>query len=238
MVVDPSTDQILLVNTPRDYYVPNNALGRGMDKLTHCGLFGAYNSMAALEELYGIEIDNYCQINFTGFEKLIDAMGGITLDNPRAFTSSSGRYFPQGVISLDGKQALTYGREREAFGDGDLARGRNLMRLISAMIDKAKHEGASLVMNYSSVLNSLGDMFATDLSEEELSQLVKLAIRDLSSWEVKSVGVSGSGGMMRTAAGGDVALYVMWPDSNDVARVSALIGKLMAGQIIGEEELD
>lgn len=237
MVVDPGTDQILLVNTPRDYYLPNPALGGGMDKLTHCGLFGADNSMAALEELYGIEIDNYCQINFTGFEKLIDAIGGITLDNPRAFTSGSGFYFPQGVISLNGEEALSYGREREAFGDGDLARGRNLMRLIDAMIDKAKHEGASLVMNYSSVLSSLEGMFATDLSEAELSALVKLAIRDLSGWEVKSVGVSGSGGMMRTAAGGDVPLYVMWPDGDDVARASALIGKLMAGQIVSENEL-
>ena len=238
MVIDPRTDQILLVNTPRDYYVPNRALGGGLDKLTHCGLFGAYNSMAALEELYGVEIDNYCRINFVGFEKLIDAMGGVTLDNPRAFYSSSGYYFPQGEISLNGAQALSYGRERSAFGDGDLSRGQNLMRLIGAMVDKAKHEGTSLVMNYPSILNSLEGMFATDLSEEELSALVKLAIRDLSSWEVKSVGVSGNSGMMRTASGGDVPLYVLWPDKDDVAHASALIEKLMNGEIIREEDLD
>lgn len=237
MVIDPVSDQILLVNTPRDYYVPNPALGGGMDKLTHCGLFGTYNSMTALEELYGVEIDNYCQINFTGFEKLIDALGGVTLNNPRAFSSSSGYFFPEGEITLNGAQALAYGREREAFGDGDLARGRNLMRLIAAMVDKAKSDGASLLMNYPSILDSLEGMFATDLSPDEISALVKLAIRDLSRWEVRSTGVSGNGGMMRTAAGGDVPLYVMWPDEAQVSRTAAAIEKVLRGERISEDEL-
>ena len=237
MIVNPETDQILLVNTPRDYYLPNPALGGGMDKLTHCGLFGTYNSMAALEELYGVEIDNYCQINFTGFEKLVDALGGITLDNPRAFYSSSGYFFPEGEITLNGAQALSYGREREAFGDGDLARGRNLMRLITAMVNKAKSSGATLLTNYPSILDSLEGMFATDLSPDEISALVKLAIRDLSEWEVLSATVSGNGGMMRTAAGGDVPLYVMWPDEAQVSRTAAVIEKVLRGERISEDEL-
>ena len=237
MIVNPETDQILLVNTPRDYYVPNPALGRGMDKLTHCGLFGTYNSMAALEELYGVEIDNYCQINFTGFEKLIDTLGGVTLDNPRPFYSGYGYYFPEGEITLDGQHALAYGRERESFGDGDIQRGRNLMRLIAAMVDKVKSSGASMLMNYPAVLDSLEGMFATDLSADEISALAKLALRDLSSWEVKSTTVSGSGGMMPTAAGGDRPLYVMWPDSGEVARASGLIEKVLSGERIDGEEL-
>ena len=237
MVVDPGTAQILLVSTPRDYYVQNPALGNGMDKLTHCGLFGPYNSMAALEVLYGVEIDNYCQINFAGFEKLIDAMGGVTLNNPQAFRSfSTGYYFPEGEITLDGAQALAFGRERKAFGSGDLERGRNQMRLISAMVDKAKSSGASLLLNYPSILESLEGMFATDLSSEEISALVKLAIRELNLWEVKSCSVSGSGGMMRTAAGGDVALYVMWPNADEVSHASELIAKVLAGERITDAD--
>ncbi len=237
MVVDPAGAQILLVNTPRDYYLPNPALGGGMDKLTHCGLFGAYNSMAALEELYGVEIDNYCQINFSGFEKLIDALGGVTLENPSAFYSSSGYYFPAGELTLDGAQALAYGRERQAFGDGDVARGRNLMRLIGAMVDTAKKGGASLLLNYPSILESLEGMFATDLSAEEISSLAKLAIRELDRWDVKGYTVSGSGGMMRTAAGGDAALYVMWPNGDEVARAAGLIKKVLAGERITDADL-
>ena len=237
MLINPATDQILLLNTPRDYYVPNPALGGGMDKLTHCGLFGTYNSMAALEGLYDVEIDNYCQINFSGFIKLVDALGGITLDNPRAFYSSSGYFFPEGEITLDGEHALSYGRERDAFGDGDLARGRNLMRLITAMIDKAKGSGTSLLTSYPAVLESLGDMFATDLSSDEISALVKLAIRDLSEWEVLSTSVSGDGGIMRTASGGEVPLYVMRPDVAQVERTSALLDRFLAGERIEQDDL-
>ena len=237
MLINPATDQILLLNTPRDYYVPNPALGGGMDKLTHCGLFGTYNSMAALEGLYDVEIDNYCQINFSGFIKLVDALGGITLDNPRAFYSSSGYFFPEGEITLDGEHALSYGRERDAFGDGDLARGRNLMRLITAMIDKAKSSGTSLLTSYPAVLESLGDMFATDLSSDEISALVKLAIRDLSEWEVLSTSVSGDGGIMRTASGGEVPLYVMRPDVAQVERTSALLDRFLAGERIEQDDL-
>ena len=237
MLINPRAKQVLLVNTPRDYYVPNPALGNGMDKLTHCGLFGTYNSMAALEGLYGVEIDNYCQVNFTGFEKMVDALGGITLDNPQAFSSSSGYYFPAGELTLDGAQALAYGRERDAFGDGDLARGRNLMRLITAMIDKAKSSGASLLTSYPAILDSLGDTFATDLTSEEISSLVKLAIRDLNGWEVLSTSVSGDGGIMRTAAGGDVPLYVMRPDVAQVERTSALMARFLSGERISQDDL-
>ena len=162
---------------------------------------------------------------------------GITLDNPRAFYSSSGYFFPEGEITLDGEHALSYGRERDAFGDGDLARGRNLMRLITAMIDKAKGSGTTLLTSYPAVLESLGDMFATDLSSDEISALVKLAIRDLSEWEVLSTSVSGDGGIMRTASGGEVPLYVMRPDVAQVERTSALLDRFLAGERIEQDDL-
>ena len=94
-----------------------------------------------------------------------------------------------------------------------------------------------MLMNYPAVLDSLEGMFATDLSADEISALAKLALRDLSSWEVKSTTVSGSGGMMPTAAGGDMPLYVMWPDSGEVARASGLIEKVLSGERIDGEEL-
>ena len=111
------------------------------------------------------------------------------------------------------------------------------MRLITAMVNKAKSSGATLLTNYPSILDSLEGMFATDLSPDEISALVKLAIRDLSRWEVRSTGVSGNGGMMRTAAGGDVPLYVMWPDEAQVSRTAAAIEKVLRGERISEDEL-
>ncbi|MBQ3094166.1 MAG: LCP family protein, partial [Clostridia bacterium] len=69
--VNPKTKQVLLVNTPRDYYIPNPAADGSEDKLTHCGIYGVENSMQALSDLYGVEVPYYAQINFTGFQTLI-----------------------------------------------------------------------------------------------------------------------------------------------------------------------
>ncbi len=237
MIVNPTTKQILLLNTPRDYYVPNNACGGAMDKLTHCGLFGTYNSMEALEGLYGVSIDNYCQINFRGFEKLIDAIGGVTLNNPQAFSREEG-FYPAGEITLNGRRALGFARERFSLGEGDVARGRNQMRLIRAMLDKVRSEGALMLVNYADILESLEGMFATDLTSEEISALAKLAIGELNAWDLKAYTVSGWGGIMKTASGGVEPLYVMRPNEEQVAYASSLVEMISNNTILTEDDVD
>ena len=84
MVVNPQTKQILLINTPRDYYIPNPRSSAGTeDKLTHLGIYGVDCSITGLENLYDCDINYYVQINFTGMEKLVDDIGGVTIDNPQ-----------------------------------------------------------------------------------------------------------------------------------------------------------
>ena len=108
-VVNPKTEQILLVNTPRDYYIGNPAGGGALDKLTHCGIYGVDCSMEALSILYDEEIKYYGQINFTGFEKLIDAVGGVDVYSEVAFTTASGRFaVEKGMNHFNGKQALAF----------------------------------------------------------------------------------------------------------------------------------
>ena len=103
-VVNPVTKQVLLINTPRDYYVPNPAGDGAMDKLTHCGLYGAECSMEVLSELYGVDVDYYGQLNFTGFETLIDAIGGITVYSDQSF-KARGTYISVGENHLSGADA-------------------------------------------------------------------------------------------------------------------------------------
>lgn len=238
MAVNPNTKQILLISTPRDYYIENPALGGAMDKLSHCGLFGAENSAAALENLYKSPVSGYFQINFTGFEKVVDAIGGIELDNPTAFSTTKGVYFEKGKISLDGEHALAYARERHAFGDGDLSRGRNQIRVIKAMISKLKSSGASLLKNYSDILDSLSGMFITDLSSQQISQIAKLAVSHLSDWDVKSCTVSfSSTGMMSTASGGAAPVYIMWPDLKQIQLVTDTLTRMQADEIITDEDI-
>lgn len=91
-VVNFKTHQVLLVNTPRDYYVPNPAGNGALDKLTHCGLYGLSCSAQALADLYGCKITYCAQINFTGFETLVDAIGGITIYSDADVPSYNEKY--------------------------------------------------------------------------------------------------------------------------------------------------
>lgn len=73
-----------MVNTPRDYYVV--LPGANMrDKLTHAGAYGIRKSIATLEALYGVGIDYYAKINFTGFTNVIDALGGVDVNSEYEF---------------------------------------------------------------------------------------------------------------------------------------------------------
>ena len=91
-VVNPASKQVLLLNTPRDYYVETTVSGGMRDKLTHCGIYGIDCSMGTLTNLYEENVDYYVQINFNGFETLIDAIGGITVEAEESVRTSEGGY--------------------------------------------------------------------------------------------------------------------------------------------------
>ena len=77
-VANTKTRQLLLVSTPKSYFVPLSISGGVPDKLTHAGIYGISVSMDTLGMLYGIDINNYFRLNFGGFVNIIDALGGIT----------------------------------------------------------------------------------------------------------------------------------------------------------------
>lgn len=240
MLVNTTTRQILLINTPRDCFVDNPALGGG-DKLTHCGIQGVENSIAALENFYGIDIDNYVKVNFNGFETFIHAIDGITLNNPVAFSALGADdkiyHYPQGEITLSWEEALAYVRERESFGSGDLARGQNHLRVLTAMINKVRSSGPSLMMQYADIMKWMGDNFETDLTSEQISDLVKIASRNLDDWDIKSYGTSGYSGMRVTASGGSEPLYIIWPQQESVDFASRLMNMMINNEVITDDTL-
>ena len=75
-VVNPKSRQILLLNTPRDYFLPLSFNGQ-LDKLTHAGMYGIDESMRVLDDLYGVETQYYARVNFYGLTKIVDALGGV-----------------------------------------------------------------------------------------------------------------------------------------------------------------
>lgn len=235
--VNTKTKQILLVNTPRDYYI-SNPIGNGAkDKLTHCGIYGINCSMKALENLYNTSISYYAQINFTGFETLIDAIGGITVYSDTSFTTLHGSFtIKVGNNDLNGEQALSFARERYALSGGDNARGQNQMKVITAVIQKMC-SGTTIISKYSQILDSLEGMFVTNMSQDEISDLVKMQLDDMASWNILSYAVTGTGGSNTTYSAPGMNLYVMYPNQSTVNKASELIDRVLSGDILTSSDL-
>ena len=135
--INTETHQILLISTPRDYFVPLDVgVEDAYDKLTHAGIYGMDVLKGTLENLYGINIDYYFRINFTGFVDVIDALGGIDVYSDYEF-DSRGSHFDQGWNQLTGEEALNFARERYSFAEGDRQRGDNQLEIVKAVLNKA-----------------------------------------------------------------------------------------------------
>ena len=89
-----------------------------------------------VEEHFDTRIDEVAQVDFAGFEGLTDALGGVTVNVPQSFTTREGQSFAAGPQEMDGETALTFVRERYAFGDGDYQRVRNQRAYLQGMINK------------------------------------------------------------------------------------------------------
>lgn len=224
-VVNPTTRQILLVNTPRDYYLPLAHNGQ-LDKLTHAGIYGTGESMQTLDNLYGTHTSFYMRVNFAGLTKIVDALGGVDVYSTKTF--SRGSYsFTEGVNHLNGEAALCFSRERYAFADGDNQRGKNQMAVIQAIISKAS--SPAVLKNYQTLLSSLSDAFITSLSYDDIAALVQMQLKDMSGWHVTSCAVSGSGDTSYCYALGDAA-WVMRPNMDTVNTAKELIRQVMDGE--------
>ncbi|MCR4673549.1 MAG: LCP family protein [Lachnospiraceae bacterium] len=237
--VNPTTHEILLLNTPRDYYVANPAGGGSKDKLTHCGIYGIENSMEALEELYDVEVDYYVQINFTGFKNLIDAIGGITVESQYSFTSYiyGGTYsYTKGSNTLSGAEALAFARERYEVPGGDETRGVHQMAVIQAVIDKVT-SSTTILSNYSDIMTSLEGMFVTSFSSNEISSIIKMQLDDNPTWNIHSFAVSGTGGKSTTYSNPSQRSYVMYPDESMVAFAQKLLDAVENGESLTDEDV-
>ena len=233
-VLSPTTRQLLLVNTPRDYYVSNPAGNGAKDKLTHCGLYGADNAKQALSTLYDIPISYTAVINFAGFQQLIDAMGGITVTSDMAFTTSVGGYtIVQGENHLDGAQALAFARERKHLPQGDHARGKNQMQILTAMLRQCAQSGIG--SRLPAILSALEGTFTTDMPISLLTELARTQLSDLEQWELFTLSVTGTDGTARCWSSGGNA-YVMFPDSSPAA-VGEIIKQMLQGAVITAEML-
>ena len=219
--VNMRTRTIQLINTPRDYYIVlPNSKGQ-LDKLTHAGCHSIESSVGALENLYGINIDYYVKVNFSGFKQIIDAIGGIDVYSEYAF----GNLFVKGMNHLDGTLALIFARERSSFATGDNQRGKNQMAVITGMVQKMT--SPEWLGNYQETLDAISSSFVTNFSSEEIYALVKDQLENPTAWTVQSYAVTGFNGSDYCYSMPNIQTYVMIPNYDTVNTAKAKINEVL-----------
>lgn len=217
--VNPVRGKVLITTIPRDSYV--NIPGKGMDKLTHAGLFGVDSSIETIENLFDIKIDYYGKVNFTTLTELIDVLGGIDVESPRAFTAQ-GYNFVQGTNHLDGDMALAFARDRYHQAEGDFDRGKNHTRIIEAIIRKMLRP--EILLNFGDISQVALKSVNTDMPYEKMIELVNKQIDTGKKWTIESQALSGSGTMdQKSALMPDAKLYMMVPSDESVKEVEGKI---------------
>ena len=226
--VNVDTRQVLLISTPRDFYVPLPISNGQPDKLTHAGIYGVDVSIGTLEMLYGVDIDYYFRVNFAGFEKIIDALGGITVHSDYAFSTSKGN-FQKGENYLNGEQALSFARERKSFSEGDRQRGKNQMAVIKAVINKAM--SPAILSSYADIMESVSGSFETSMPYDVIAELVRDMLDKGGSWNIVTYSVNGSGDTRKPYSMSTNA-YVMIPNQETVDTAIEKINQVMNGEIL------
>ena len=198
--VNPVTHEVLLTSIPRDYYVELPSKG-AKDKLTHSSLYGIQESIGAIENQFGIDINYYLRANYSTIMKLVDAIGGIEIESDRDFYTSgmkgmpelNGHHFVKGTNRVDGKLALAFCRERHSFPEGDMKRNENQQQVMEAIIKKCT-SSTTILTKYTSLLDAVKDNLATNMSQEDMSAIIKMQIDKMSSWNVSKQAIKGTNG--------------------------------------------
>lgn len=169
MTLKPEKDEMLMVSIPRD----TRALmvGKGTtEKINHAYAYGGPDmAINSVENLLGIEIDHFVRINMEGLQELVDAVGGVTVQNNLEW--NDGTYeFTKGPVTMDGKKALAYVRMRKQDNRGDFGRADRQRQVIEAIVK----EGASVgnVTKINDVLAIMGNNVGTSLQFSDMNSLL------------------------------------------------------------------
>lgn len=238
-VVNPNTNQILLVTTPRDYYVEIPGISKGQeDKLTHAGIYGIDASMATLGALYETDINYYVRLNFTSLIDIVDILGGVDVYSDMAFSTGweSGYEMDvqEGWNHFNGEQALAFSRERKNLPDGDNQRGIHQQAVITAMLKKVL--SPTMLLKANSILNQVSQDVETNVSQAQLNSLIKYQLGSNAKWSIRSVAATGTASREYCYSSGDTSLYVTIPDYDVVNDIIDLVNVVEEGGTLEDTE--
>ncbi|MFL0572772.1 LytR family transcriptional regulator [Priestia megaterium] len=168
MTVNPKDQSMKMVSIPRD--TRTEIVGKGTtDKINHAYAFGGVDmAVNTVERFLDVPVDYYVQVNMESFKDIVDAVGGVTVNNDLNF-DYDGYSFKKGNLTLDGKEALAYSRMRKQDPRGDFGRQMRQRQIIEGVIE----EGASVqsLANYGTILDTIGTNVRTNLTFDDMKQI-------------------------------------------------------------------
>ncbi len=168
MTLNPTRNESRLISIPRDTKV--DIVGHGTnDKINHAYAFGGPEmTIKTVEKFLNIPINYYAEINMEGFTSLVDAVGGVTVNNDLDFTVS-GTHFPVGKVNLDGKSALKFTRMRYEDPRGDFGRQMRQREVIAQVANKLSSDVS--VSNFNAIMDVVGKNAQTNVSFKPMRTL-------------------------------------------------------------------
>ncbi|MEC0016673.1 LytR family transcriptional regulator [Bacillus anthracis] len=168
--LNPKKKSMKITSIPRDSYT--EIVGKGKkDKINHAYAFGGIDmSVKTVENFLNVPVDHYIEVNMAGFKDIVDAVGGVDVNNDLEFTSR-GSHFAKGNIHLNGETALKYTRMRYEDPRGDFGRQMRQRQVIQAVIKKGA--SVSSLASYGDVLKAIEKNVKTSLTQDQMFDIQK-----------------------------------------------------------------
>ena len=243
--IDPVAKKVVMLSVPRDLWVPIPELGGPSDDRINAAYgYGVINSIpgggpamakAVIKYNLGIQIDYFAEVQFTGFQKIVDTLGGINVDVPKPLVDNQ---FPTvdnglarilvfgGIQHMDGVTALEYARSRHQ--DSDLGRNKRQQQVLLAI----KERGLDIfntLSNIDALMGNLSDSIRTDLSPDQILSLVTLA-PSIPNGNITQAGIAGD--MVTETIMPDTGADVLMPNWD---KIRPLVAQLFGGNSVALE---
>lgn len=172
--VDPVKDQISMISIPRDTKI--EIPGHGTQKFNAAYAFGKVPGVIeATENLLGVDVSHYAQVDFTSLKDLVNAVGGVEVEveyriDDRHCDDGDGNHYviEKGLQELNGGQALTFARSR-AYAEGDFTRTSNQRKLVEAIIEKVL---SAPITSIPGIIDAASNTVTTDI---RIADIIALA---------------------------------------------------------------
>ena len=211
---------VKLLSIPRDSYVYIKEVGYHT-KINHAHSYGGTKAtIETVEDLLDIPVDYYVRLDFDAFMKVVDALGGVNVDVPYAFSEQNSKdkanaiSLNAGLQTLYGEEALAFARTRKL--DNDIERGKRQQEIMRAILKKTA-SGTS-VLKYGQVIDAIGPSMKTNMTFDEIKAFVDYGVSG--NLDVETLAISGDDSYIRNSKGQNVYYWQLNEGSLEELKVT------------------